>query len=173
MHHDQANPRGRWNTLVLRAFWLFMILGHAPAIVNTLFASPDAEGSWAKTLLLVGAQLFFIAKLVDPAWLRCGFNRRMQIATVAIVLLLHVGVFERVMFEGEPLPPTFQLLTVGGGFGAFGKLLRREPAFDNKPDRQPSRVVWRITWHASHQADLPPRCFALLCHCTPHRAPPR
>ena len=167
----------RRNAFVLRAFWLLMILGHAPAIFNVAGAALEGAGSWSKLLLLLGAQLFFLAKFVCPHALCRGFNRRTQLAVLVIILLLHAGVFERVLLDGQALPPAVPLLSIGGGVGAFGKLLRHEATLSDvshsRTDRRHSQSLWRCAWETLSHADLPPRDFALVCLCTSHRAPPR
>lgn len=60
--------------------------------------------SFNSQLLLIGSNLFFLAKLLDVPMLRVRPSRQALVAGVLIVALLHVGAIDRAMgLDSEPL----------------------------------------------------------------------
>ncbi len=90
----------RWTKLIRlhapalwRGLWLLMLLGHGPALwrrFGLFMDSPTTEAVAFVVLLLANA--FFVAKIVDVAWLRVRTDRRSAATLIIAVALIHWNV---------------------------------------------------------------------------------
>ena len=81
-----------------RLAWVAMFTLHAPITVNAfafIWRDNAAIPSWSSVVLLAASNLFFILEIAFACSLRLVSNRRAALTMLLIVLLLHVGVFER------------------------------------------------------------------------------
>lgn len=87
-----ASHRRTW-----RAFWVVVLLCHAPLTLRALttFWGHDAcTADWSRLILLSACNLFFILEIAFAPCLRLVADRRAAVALLLIVAILHTGVIE-------------------------------------------------------------------------------
>lgn len=120
--------------VVARAFWLVMLLGHAPALVSVsqkLAAAPADLSLWFKFAFLLGSTVFFCFKLAGYRFTHIHPTPRVLLTFGLIIVLLHTGVIlspsESMHFAGwATLIDPILLASLGVGLAAaILSILRR------------------------------------------------
>jgi hypothetical protein len=96
----RSTPAG-FTAHLTRACWLVMLVLHGWILIRSW---TGGAASFNSQFLLIGSNLFFLAKLIDPPILRVRPGRQALVAGVLVVALLHVGAIDRALGLGaEPL----------------------------------------------------------------------
>jgi hypothetical protein len=151
-----------------RAFWLLMLLAHAPALLGAWRES----GRFAGFIVLALSIAFFALKIRDVAWLRFRADRRSWMSICVLVALLHANVLQS---ENHPIA-----LSEYTALAATTWLVVRVPAVR----RALLRISTRVSATGRRLACGPvtgatiwldvfrPHCWVLAFRCFGLRAPP-
>ncbi len=135
-----------------RLFWSVLLSLHIVPLVTAMIQGSVVSTATSTADLMVrlvalgGSLGFFLLKIADVSWLQLRPGRASWIASVAVVLLLHVNTVQRNVFDANPTTPVPVMATL-----AAGALL--DP-----------RAVRRAVRELSFQ--LPRLCSANTGHCT-------
>ncbi len=175
MTHRQDTTDSRSRQMLIRGFWLIMLVSHAPAMSAAwrgLAENSFQAGRVAGLVLLVAAMLFFLAKLLGVAFLRIHLDRRSIVALCVAVALIHGGCLD-VELRPELLTDFATNLVTASAIFAVCLVIRRlrkqqlEDALTRRvlPARGGSRgAVWLD--------ESRPRCWVPVSHSLHLRAPP-
>lgn len=168
--------RGAYAWAAWRAFWLVMLVGHAPALVAAVAGVAVDGAGLVRLALLAGSCVLFALKAADVAWLRLPTDRRTLTAVTAVIVLLHAGVLlhtARVELPDISIPLATQAAGAAVTLGLLTVALRRDRRsrasralpkhFDDW-----SHVLARLT-----ATLLVPRFLCLARASLSDRAPPR
>ncbi len=85
-----------------RVLWSVVLVAHLPATVgvfSTIFRDTTDGTTWGLTLQLGLSNLFFLFEIIFASTSKWLANRRCAIVFALVVLLLHVGVIDRLQTE--------------------------------------------------------------------------
>ncbi|MCH8147456.1 MAG: hypothetical protein IH987_05595 [Planctomycetes bacterium] len=165
----------RIRQMLLRGFWLIMLVSHAPALPAAWRGLVDNgfhAGRVAGLVFLAASMLFFFAKLLGVAFLRIRLDRRSIVALCVAVAVIHGGCLD-VELRPELLTVfATSLVTASAIFVVclVIRRLRKQQLADALTRRVSSAcggsrgAVWLD--------DSRPRCWVLLSHSLHLRAPP-
>lgn len=175
MTHRPDRSDLRIRQMLIRGFWLIMLVSHAPALSAAwrgLVENGFQAGRVAGLVFLVAAMLFFFAKLLGLAFLRVNLDRRSVVALCVAVALLHGGCLD-VELRPELLADfAANLVTASAVFAVCLVICRlRKQQLEDAVGRRVSSAgggsrgaVWLD--------ESRPRCWVLVSHLFHLRAPP-
>jgi hypothetical protein len=166
-------------SVLYRAFWAGMLLGHLPAWIAgcDFWMASGGQFHLLRWCFLTLSQVYFVLKFFDVQWLRLPGERRALLALVIIVALLHAGVAQRV-WTGAPEADFAMLPVALAGSAVVLRVYladgrRAAQALRPRRVRQRGRAALSRLLDRLNQALLPPRYLLLARDCCINRAPPQ
>ena len=175
MTHRQDTRDSRIRQMLIRGFWLIMLVSHAPAVSAAWRGWVEngfQAGRVAGLVFLAAAMLFFFAKLLGLAFLKVHLDRRSIVALCVAVALIHGGCLD-VELRPELLTDFAENLVTASAVFAVCLVVRklRKQRLEYALARRVSPVgggsrgaVWLD--------ESGPRCWVLVSHLFHLRAPP-
>jgi hypothetical protein len=155
-----------------RAFWVVMLLGHAPALFDALQNAASGELNLFRLSFLSVSQAFFLLKLLDVRWLRVSLAPRAYGVAILAIALVHGDVAHRATAsiaapDAEPVTMVLTLAALALVPLVIGSLRRIVQSSSAHLRPATIRVV------ANAYAPTVPRIQARPRGPDPNRAPPR
>lgn len=114
-----------------RLFWSVLLSLHIVPLVTGLIQGSVVSTATTTADLMVrlvalgGSLGFFLLKVADVSWLQLRPGRASWIASVAVVLLLHVNTVQRNVFDANPTTPVPVMATLAAGALLDPRAVRR------------------------------------------------
>lgn len=148
-----------------RAFWILMLLLHAPALARYLWAAPNKgtdSGDFATIIGLALAFTLFMLKILDIRWLRFSTDRRAVFALVLAAALAHVNLLR---FSDEVVAhPTQPLLLsnilIASSLITVRRFLRNSLGWFGRPTPTPKAIHVSCRWREPAGQSLSPQWLA-------------
>lgn len=175
MTHRKETSDSRSRQMLMRGFWLIMLVSHAPALSAAwrgLAENGFQAGRVGGLVFLAAAMLFFLAKLLGVACLRIQLDRRSIVALCVAVALIHGGSLDVELRPALLTDVATNLVTASAIFAVC--LVLRKLRNQRLEDALTRRVL--PSGGGSRGAiwldDSRPRCWVLASHLLHLRAPP-
>ncbi len=114
-----------------RLFWSVLLSLHIVPLVTAMIQGSVVSTATSTADLMVrlvalgGSLGFFLLKIADVSWLQLRPGRASWIASVAVVLLLHVNTVQRNVFDANPTTPVPVMATLAAGALLDPRAVRR------------------------------------------------
>lgn len=175
MAHRKYTSDSRSRQMLIRGFWLIMLVSHAPALPAAWRGMAEngfQAGRVAGLVFLAAAMLFFFAKLLGVAFLKVHLDRRSIVALCVAVALIHGGCLDVELRPALLTDFAADLVTASAIFAVCMVLRKlRKRLWEDALTRRvvpsgggPRGAVWLD--------DSRPRCWVLASHLLHLRAPP-